>query len=519
MNKEIIKLRYIAPAYITAFTLSVFSLLFVRWLLSIQFEILDIKENIWEIWLPGLLTWIFMHYGLRNRLRILYFENKNGNGHTGFMFLAWASLFPVMMISQNLLTTSTSKLAVIDNIYEIEQVGKSRYYKIKEFEVANHFGGSHALVETSGRYGEKLNISFYFTFPIINSKDETLPKEPKYWYGIVFHKQISSRLEQSRKEAIYDNFYDESLDKVNNYDFHDLIMFERLPTSGAKEQFLKAVSARLKTEPQTGTVILRPSDEAFEDINGDSLEWSLYSFCIGILVFIVFLLFPGYDDKEHKRQLKGYKTKDSDSDIFIDFFIPKRDLFASPILLNLNILVFIVISIAGVSIIQPSGSDLLIWGANRRLETTNGEWWRLISSMFLHGGIVHLLLNCFGLIIASIFVEPVIGKWRFLTVYMLSGICGSLASIWWYENTISVGASGAIFGLFGAILGLLLTNAFPKGGKSGVFSTIGIYVGINLLFGLTGGVDNAAHLGGLVSGFIIGIAVYLLTTDKSKFEV
>ena len=460
-----------------------------------------------------------MYYSLRNRIKILYFKKESGNGHFGFIILAWISLLPVMVISQNLLRTSTSKLTVIENIYEIDKVDKSRYYKIKEFEIASYFGGSHSLVETSGRYGEKLNISFYFAFPIINSKGEKLSKEPKYWYGIYFYKQISSRLEQSEKEDIYDDFYDESLDKVNNYNFHELTMLERLPTSDAKELLLKAVSARLKKKPKSDTIIFKPSKEAFENINGDSLTWSIYSFGIGILVFLVFLLFPGYDDTEHKRQLKGYKTKDSDRGIWINFFIPKRDLFTSPILLNLNILVFIIISIAGVSIIQPSGSDLLAWGANRRLETTNGEWWRLISSMFLHGGIVHLILNCFGLIIASIFVEPVIGKWRFLTVYMVSGIFGSLASIWWYENTISVGASGAIFGLFGAILGLLFTNAFPKGRKSGVFSTIGIYVGINLLFGLTGGVDNAAHLGGLISGFVIGIAVYLLTTDKSKFEV
>ncbi len=128
--------------------------------------------------------------------------------------------------------------------------------------------------------------------------------------------------------------------------------------------------------------------------------------------------------------------------------------------------------------------------------------------MFLHGGIMHLFLNIYGLVIAALFVEPIFGRTKYFMLYFISGICGSLASIYWYENTISVGASGAIFGLYGAILGLLLTNAF-EGGKKGILLFIGPYVGINLLFGLTGGIDNAAHIGGLISGAIFGIILYL----------
>lgn len=79
---------------------------------------------------------------------------------------------------------------------------------------------------------------------------------------------------------------------------------------------------------------------------------------------------------------------------------------------------------------------------------------------------------------------------------------------------ISVGASGAIFGLYGAILGLLLTNAFPAKGKKGILMLIRVYVAINLLCGLTGGVDNAAYIGGLLSGAIIGIIAYKLDDDE-----
>lgn len=128
--------------------------------------------------------------------------------------------------------------------------------------------------------------------------------------------------------------------------------------------------------------------------------------------------------------------------------------------------------------------------------------------MFLHGGFMHLFLNISGLVIAAICIEPILGRIKYFILYLLTGLCGSLASILWYPNTVSVGASGAIFGLYGAILGLLLTNAFPTGIKRGIRMMIGVYVASNLLWGLTGGIDNAAHIGGLLSGAVIGIMLY-----------
>ncbi len=88
-----------------------------------------------------------------------------------------------------------------------------------------------------------------------------------------------------------------------------------------------------------------------------------------------------------------------------------------------------------------------------------------------------------------------------MLIYFVSGIAGSLASIWWYENTISIGASGAIFGLFGAIFALALKGVLDM---KALFS-MWVFVGISLLFGVTGGIDNAAHIGGLLAGVVMGL--------------
>ena len=295
---------------------------------------------------------------------------------------------------------------------------------------------------------------------------------------------------------------------MNKYEFHSLDHFEKTPTSDDRQNYMKAIEARTKQPTNESFIVLEPIKEKYEDRNGKKFVWIFGSFGIGLSVLLFALIWPGYSETERKRFLAGKKPKQDDLIDMLNYLVPKGEHFATSIILDLNILVFLLMVFSGIHIISPNGMELLQWGANRRFETTAGEWWRLLSSMFLHGGIMHLLLNISGLVIAAFFVEPLLGRKNYFILYILSGLCGSLASIWWYPNTISVGASGAIFGLYGAIFGLLLTNAFPKASKKVMLMMIGIYVGINLLWGLTGGIDNAAHIGGLLSGALIGIILY-----------
>ncbi|KAF2081827.1 rhomboid family intramembrane serine protease [Flavobacterium sharifuzzamanii] len=163
-----------------------------------------------------------------------------------------------------------------------------------------------------------------------------------------------------------------------------------------------------------------------------------------------------------------------------------------------------------------NGQDLLNWGGNFRPFTINGQWWRLLTNIFLHGGLIHLVSNMFGLLFIGLFIEPVLGKTKYLVVYLITGILASCASIWWHEATVSIGASGAIFGLYGLFLSLLLRNVFPPDFSKTFLTTTLIFIGYNLIMGLAGGIDNAAHIGGLLSGFIIGIIIS--KSMKNKIE-
>jgi rhomboid protease GluP len=199
-----------------------------------------------------------------------------------------------------------------------------------------------------------------------------------------------------------------------------------------------------------------------------------------------------------------------------DYLIPKDDHFATSLILNINLLIYLLMILSGTHFLYPSADDLLRWGASMHNITADGQWWRLLTNTFLHGGFMHLLLNIYALVIAGIYLEPVLGRVKYFIVYLASAICGSLASFWWYENTVTIGASGAIFGLFGATLSLLLTDAYLKQERKSIFSLLGIYVGISLLWGLTGGIDNAAHIGGLASGAVIGSLLYMVGRKKNR---
>ncbi len=205
---------------------------------------------------------------------------------------------------------------------------------------------------------------------------------------------------------------------------------------------------------------------------------------------------------------------------FFSIFKPTEGFFITPILLNLNILVFIIMIIAGVSIFMPDNEQLLNWGANFKPLTLNGQWWRLLSCCFIHIGVFHLLLNMYALLYIGLLLEPILGKARFLTAYIATGIAASLTSLLWNDLLISAGASGAIFGMYGVFLAMLTTNHIEKSARKSLLTSILIFIGYNLLNGMKGGIDNAAHIGGLLSGLVIGYIFYpsLKQTDSKKHQ-
>jgi rhomboid protease GluP len=503
------KFKHIVPTFLIITFGTVISILVFRWAFTIETGILPIKEDVFNIWLPILLPWIPITIWLRPKLRIVKFEK--GDASMLLQFIAWGTMTAMTIVANGYLTTSTGKLAEVSSIDSSSEFD-ARYLKLSNVDLDTLFGSVHTEFRTSGKYNEKLDFDLYFVYPFKNRQNNKF----KYWYGVKLQKQISSRLSNERKEKEYQEFFAKSVKDFQSYKFSEPDYFEILPHSDDREGFLNAIK-RQKEIADSELIVIGPKEGVYSERNGKKLEWIFGSFGIGFSIFLFTLIFPKYQPSEHKRQLKGIKPRKDDIIEMLKYLIPQGEHFATSILLDLNILVFAIMVVSGVSILSPNGLELLQWGANRRSEIENGEWWRLISYMFLHGGIMHLFLNVYGLVIAAIFVEVIFGRVKYFILYFVSGLSGGLLSIYWYESTISVGASGAIFGLYGSILGLLLTNAFPKEGKKGILMFIGPFVVINLLFGLAGGIDNAAHIGGLISGAILGVIFYLTDSKRATY--
>lgn len=184
--------------------------------------------------------------------------------------------------------------------------------------------------------------------------------------------------------------------------------------------------------------------------------------------------------------------------------IPLSKPFFTYVILVAIVIVWGLTELAGGS---TSSRVLVAFGANEGQRILQGEFWRLFTSMFLHVGFIHLLFNAYALFIFGIEMERLYGPDRFIIIYLLSGLFGSLASFAFRGPfVLSAGASGAIFGVIGMNLAYFLTHreTFGEFGRSRVTSTLVIIV-INLIFGFTvPGIDNMAHMGGLVAGFALG---------------
>lgn len=190
-------------------------------------------------------------------------------------------------------------------------------------------------------------------------------------------------------------------------------------------------------------------------------------------------------------------------------FLPNREVFFTPVIIIANVLVFVAMVASGISLTMPDGEAVLRWGANFREYTVlHGERWRLLTAMFLHFGIVHIAANMYAFYNIGRLLESFIGKWRFIIMYLATGIAASIASVWWTGFSVSAGASGAILGEVGVLFALLTTNLIKKDVRMRLLRSLGISLILTLGIGFTGFIDNAGHFGGFITGMIGGYLIY-----------
>ena len=210
---------------------------------------------------------------------------------------------------------------------------------------------------------------------------------------------------------------------------------------------------------------------------------------------------------------------EKDNRLYDKVFRPKKILI-TPILIALCVIMFLAtVILSGVKAFADSDIyTLLFLGGNLRSLIQAGQVWRLVTYMFLHASLIHLLVNMYSLNIIGTQIENYLGKTKYLIVYIVSGICGGLFSVCVHSNIVSVGASGAIFGLMGALLyfGYHYRNYLGNVVKTQILPIVLINLGIGFL---VSGIDNACHIGGFVGGILCAMALGLEGKTKRSEQI
>lgn len=521
MKDYLQKFKYIYPVFILVYLGSVLGLYLFRYVFEIKLQLIELDVMVWNFWIPLIFTALLLMVFLKPRLKILKFSEKDEDRKYFLLFIAMIFICGTAMNTQKYLYNSTGSLVEVKNYLDIKD-SSVKYVKFKTYyTLNNNQAGFFADVSTSGKHSESLNFDFYFVLPFVKSVRSAKYAVSNVWYCKKFHKSISNRSSDYVKDDSYRRFYDACVRDLKNTNFNGIQYFEKVPKSKDYKNGILAIQKVqedvTRRDKKDMPILLKPIEEDFNKRTGELMKWFFILLGLGLIVFPLFLLWPKYNKKAHLDLLSGKKVKDSND--FYDFFkflIPKGDHFMTSLLLDSIILVYFIQLFVLNASFMTNSELLLNWGAVRKDEVFNGEYWRLFTCMFLHGGFLHVAYNALALVFVGIFMEPLLGRTRFILYYIVCGIAASLASIIWHDHTLSVGASGAIFGMIGLsiFVDYFKTKSFVA--NKHMIYLFGGFALVNLIYGLVvPNIDNAGHFGGFIAGIVLA---YLNSIIDSEDE-
>jgi len=225
---------------------------------------------------------------------------------------------------------------------------------------------------------------------------------------------------------------------------------------------------------------------------------------------------------QHEAVQRGEDVEDVRQPVIRQPWLRSESTFSlTHILVFANVAVYLAMAVGSGAVVNFPGHALL-FGANYGPYTLTGQWWRLLTYMFLHGGLLHIAFNMWCLWDLGALSESLYGSVTYGAIYLITGVAAGLASVGWNPGVLSVGASGAIFGLAGALIASFYLGEFslPSIAIRGTLRSLVVFAVFNLFFGsMFAGVDNAAHIGGLITGLILGALIAKLSPQKGSGRV
>ena len=465
---------------------------------------LPLDRNLANGWLPGALGLILTFVLIAPRVNVLT-TGKKGRDLFLYQMFAAAVVAAPTVFAQYYLTAETGRLIHVEKAEMIASVPRGEYYTAGSVCVDRNNPVVTERNELSGRSNQYLDFKLYVLTPVCG------PAAGRAWIALTFTDQIDSNASDEAKQAKYKAFAQHAQEQFDAFDFGRAQYFEALGRTTDRRIYEKALSEHGVS--QVAPVILIPHDEAFENRAGDTLNWAIWSFGVGAVVFLLLILVRGLDPEKVEAARLPRPARKADEDGFAKLFIPRRDAYGLPVLLDLNLAVYVAMVFSGLGVMSFQTDDLRAWGGIYGPAMHGMGTYRLVTSQFVHGGVMHLASNMYGLLFGGMLLSPVLRKFGLILCYLACGLAGGLASMFFHPTITTVGASGAIMGLFGILVVLAaLGDKRVAGLRTAILTNCTIFAGLTLGQGfLIPGIDNSAHIAGFAAGAALGLPIFTLS--------
>lgn len=463
--KDSIKLK-LKQVFLPYLGLSILTILLfgaLRWLLDIYLDVLPLKEDYWDFGIPLFLSisvvsiWMWPRY----ELLTLKWVKRSSSGYF-FITLILALVIP-LLISQNYLSKAAYKVIEVDSLNDIRHYPKQKYFRVNDFEPLKLESVSYIETQVvSGRYFDStLHIDYYIATPFTAADN--------IWLGFSYHTKYDNRADQSIKDSQYSAFIKDSRHKYEARDFSSISYFEKLKSSNQRSGYLHTISTANR-QSSLPPLVLIPETGLLTDSLDRDFVWGFGSFFIGMVLCLLLVLAAEFDNQEkkgtqkHIQKQKPVKKRAPVSDVsksLVVWFRSNKERPVTLVLILTCIGTFILTVFMGMDIIDPLSRQVNSVGGLTMNALQAGKYWRVVTSLFVHVGIMHLVMSLGMLFATGYILEKVLGSLRFSMAFFICGIFANVLGVLYFDMDMA-GVWGATFSLFGIAIPLVAFKVFNK---------------------------------------------------------
>ena len=460
-----IKLKQVFFPYLGLSILTILLFGALRWLLDIYLDVLPLKEGYWNFGIPLLLSisvvsiWMWPRYEL---LTLKWVERSS----LGYFFITMVlALVIPLVLSQNYLSKAAYEVIEVNNLNDIRHYPKQKYFRVNDFEPLKLESVSYIETQVvSGRYFDStLHIDYYIATPFIAAEN--------IWLGSSYHTKYDNRADQSIKDSQYSAFINDSRHKYETKDLSNISYFKKLKSSNSRNAYLHTISTANR-QSNLPHLVLMPETGLLTDSLGRDFVWGVGSFFIGMVLCLLLVLAAEFDSQEKKdkrkripiKKQKQVKKRAPVSDLsksLAAFFRNNKERPATLVLILTCIGTFILTLFMGMDIIDPLSRQVNSVGGLTTEALQAGKYWRVVTSLFVHAGIMHLAISLGMLFAVGSILEKVLGPIRFTIAFFICGIFANVLGVLYFDMDMA-GVWGATFGLFGIAIPLVAFKIFNK---------------------------------------------------------